>query len=290
MKKPPQHTVDDLKIMQAWPLWKKIQVTQTRIMEWYYRHNGKVYVSISGGKDSCVLADLARRCFPDIKMVFVDTGLEFKSVREVAINTPNVTVLKPAMRFDEVVRVHGFCFPSKDVSHTLYYARKGSKWANDRLNGVDAEGLPNKYRQSHYAKWKFLLDAPFIISDKCCDVMKKDPFILYEKETGNRPIVGTMAEESQRRKSAWLQTGCNSFDSKRPTTKPISFWTTQNILQYIREYNIPIASCYGDIVEDKKGKLCTTGESRTGCIFWCATHGEYLGCGNQLWGLVVANH
>jgi|GEM_PF-5302997 len=102
-----KHTSEDLKIMQAWPLGKKILVTQAKIMEWYYRHDGMVSISTSGGKDSLVLLDIARRCFPDIDAVFVDTGLEFPEVREVARSTPNVTVLKPAMRFDEVVKVCG---------------------------------------------------------------------------------------------------------------------------------------------------------------------------------------
>lgn len=45
-----RHTNEDLKIMQNWSLERKIRVTQTRIMEWYMKHNGKVYVSFSGGK------------------------------------------------------------------------------------------------------------------------------------------------------------------------------------------------------------------------------------------------
>jgi len=52
------YTRDDLKTMQCWSLERKIQVTQTRIMEWYYHFNGKVYVSFSGGKDSTILLDL----------------------------------------------------------------------------------------------------------------------------------------------------------------------------------------------------------------------------------------
>lgn len=47
--------------MQAWDLQKKIQVSQTRILEWHKVWNGQVYVSFSGGKDSTVLADLAAR-------------------------------------------------------------------------------------------------------------------------------------------------------------------------------------------------------------------------------------
>jgi len=273
----PKHTSEDLKIMQAWPLWKKIQVSQAKLMEWYYRFEGKVSVSISGGKDSCVLYDLARRCFPDIQAVFVDTGLEFPEVRKVALSTPNVTVLKPAMRFDEVVEKHGWCFPSKDVAHTVYYARKGSQWAINRFNGVSEDGSPSEYRQSHYVKWKFLLDSPFIISAGCCNVMKEAPLNKHMKESGNYPIIGTMAAESQRRRQAWLNTGCNNFDSKRPISKPLSFWTNQDILEYIRKYGIPIATVYGDIVEDKKGKLSTTGETRTGCVFCpagCHLHKE----------------
>ena len=70
-----KYTSEDLKIMQAWSLDRKIQVTQTRIMEWYIKNNGNVYVSFSGGKDSTVLLDLARRIYPDIPAVFIDTGL-----------------------------------------------------------------------------------------------------------------------------------------------------------------------------------------------------------------------
>lgn len=57
--------------MQAWPLSRKIQVTQTRIIEWYIKNKGQVYVSFSGGKDSTVLLDLARRIYPDIPAVFI---------------------------------------------------------------------------------------------------------------------------------------------------------------------------------------------------------------------------
>ena len=262
-----KHNAGDLKIMQAWPLSRKIMVTQTRIMEWYYRFDGKVSVSISGGKDSAILLDLARRCFPDIEAVYVNTGLDFPEVRKFAVDTPNVTVLQPKMRFDDVVREHGWCYPSKDVAHTIYYARKGSRWALERLNGVNADGSPSEWRKSHYKKWAFLLDAPFKISANCCGIMKEAPLDKYRKETGRQPIVGTMATESTRRRQAWFQTGCNNFDSKQPVSKPLSFWTNDDALRYIRDYKLPIASVYGDIVEDGGGRLTTTGEQRTGCVF-----------------------
>ena len=67
--------------MQGWSLERKIRVTQTRIMEWYMRYDGQVFISFSGGKDSTVLLDLARRVYPDIPAVYVDTGLEYPELR-----------------------------------------------------------------------------------------------------------------------------------------------------------------------------------------------------------------
>ena len=50
-KRPPQkYTKEDLKAMQAWPLERKIQVTQTRILEWIQRWGeDHIYISLSGG-------------------------------------------------------------------------------------------------------------------------------------------------------------------------------------------------------------------------------------------------
>mgnify|MGYP002517341904 CR=1 FL=1 len=38
-------------------------------------------VSWSGGKDSTVLLDIVRKDYPDVKAVFVDTGLEYPEIR-----------------------------------------------------------------------------------------------------------------------------------------------------------------------------------------------------------------
>lgn len=150
-----------------------------------------------------------------------------------------------------------------------------------KLDGTlkDKDGKPSLYNQK---KWKFLLDAPFKISGKCCDIMKKLPFKLYEKETGRKPFIGTTTDESFLRKSAYLRAGgCNLFNSKRATSKPLSIWTEQDILQYIKQNNLPIAKVYGEVVQAEVfgdegylqqimfdgGQLITTGVPRTGCMF-----------------------
>ena len=116
-------------------------------------------------------------------------------------------------------------------------------------------------------KWLPLAqELPALISHKCCDVMKKSPIGIYQRATHNKPYLGTMAEESIMRRQAWIRTGCNAFEGRKPSSQPLSFWTEQDILEYIRTYQIEICSVYGDIVEEN-GVLITTGCSRSGCIF-----------------------
>ena len=78
-----KHTISDLQQMQSLPLAAKIQMTQRRIREWvdYYGADG-VYISYSGGKDSSVLMDIAKKICPEITTVYVDTSLEYPEVRE----------------------------------------------------------------------------------------------------------------------------------------------------------------------------------------------------------------
>ena len=78
-----------------------------------------------------------------------------------------------------------------------------------------------------------------------------------------------MTEESANRRTTWLINGCNAFDSKRPVSTPMSFWTEQDVLMYLKRFNISYSEIYGDINIDENEKYYTTGRSRTGCIF-CA--------------------
>ena len=263
-----KHTKSDLQQMQSLPLSAKILMTKRRIRDWYDYFDGQVYVSFSGGKDSTVLLHIAREIYPEIEAVFVNTGLEYPEIQKFVKTFDNVTILRPKMRFDEVIKTYGYPIISKEVSNNVHYARNGSKWAIKRFQGLNYDGTYSEYKQKN-KKYSPLVDVDFYISDRCCSVMKKHPAKQFEKETGKKPILATMADESELRKTQWLITGCNAFDIKRPVSKPMSFWTEQDILQYIKENNIPIASVYGDIDGCRTGKLCTTGCNRTGCIF-CA--------------------
>ena len=286
-----KHQPQDLRQMQSLPLSAKIIMTKQRIRQWYEHWDGMVYVSFSGGKDSTVLKHIVDSMYDDVPALFVNTGLEYPEIQKFAMSQPNVVTVRPEMRFDEVIKQHGFPVVSKEVANTVYGARHGGgtgKRKSTRLQRLCGEYLDKDGKKSAYncEKWGFLLDAPFEISDKCCKVMKKTPSRKYAKETGRKQIVGTMASESRLRYQKWLQNGCNAFDSTVPSSQPLSFWTEQDVLQYIKKYNVSYCSVYGDIVPTDDGEqfegqmttfdllndyegtqLKTTGCDRTGCIF-----------------------
>lgn len=120
--------------------------------------------------------------------------------------------------------------------------------------------------------------------------MKKKPAKEYEKQTGRKPFIASMACESLFRKTSWKEYGCNAFENKRPTSTPMAFGTEQDVLHYLVRYKVPYCSVYGEIKPVPKKKknqvdgqlsideinaddyaddvmLETTGCDRTGCIF-----------------------
>lgn len=295
-------TALDLKQMQSLPLEMKIRKTQMRIREWYDYWEGQVYVSFSGGKDSTVLKHIVDSMYGDVPSVFVNTGLEYPEIQKFAKAQDNVTVVTPTKGFNEVLTEYGYPVVSKEIAECV---RGAVRYLEDVRGGVPGKGthttiedllvsentpltirmgrmmgwlskdnkivvgggIPSKDR-SHYnlEQWKFLLDADFKISEQCCDVMKKKPCKEYEKLTKRKPIIGTMASESQARRQAWLRTGCNSFKPNNKHSTPMAFWKEQDVLQYIYENNLPIAEVYGQVVLEN-GEYRTTGAKRTGCIF-----------------------
>ena len=281
------------------PMEAKVTMTQVRIREWYDHWNGDVMVSFSGGKDSTVLAHLVHDMYPNVPLVFSNTGLEYPEIQAFA-RKAGAEFVRPKMQFSDVISKYGYPIISKENADVICRARKifngaikpragygqkksngGGEYINCRrkmLHGIKPfdKGLFKK------TKWLPLArDTQFMISNQCCQIMKKDPLSKYEKEKGLYPIIGTLTEESKARERSWIRLGCNAFEGKTKTSQPMSFWTEQDVLNYIKTRGLEICSVYGDVVETAKdadgyeyenilpgsGYLKCSKCQRTGCIF-----------------------
>jgi 3'-phosphoadenosine 5'-phosphosulfate sulfotransferase (PAPS reductase)/FAD synthetase len=243
-----------LRQFQALPLEIKIAKSKLRIREWYDHFGGQVYCSFSGGKDSLVLLHLVRSEYPNVPAVFSDTGLEFPEIRAFVKTMPDVTWVKPDLTFRQVIEKHGFPVISKEQSDWIYRARGGNPQVYQKnVLGLMPDGSKTRFHISE--KWKYLLNAPFLIGAGCCLEMKKKPLERYAKDAERVPFIGTMASESMLRTQKWLETGCNAFDNKKPKSAPLSFWLDVDIWEYIRTFNLPYCKAYD------------MGYAGTGCIF-----------------------
>jgi len=196
--------------------------------------------------------------YPDVKAVFVNTGLEWPEVVQFVKETENVDIIRPEMTFKQVLDTYGYPVTSKKIAKMLECLRNPTKEnstvRNLYLTGIRGDGKKASGSWKLPKKWKFLIKAPFKISDQCCNIMKKHPFKDYTEKTGLYPYVGTQASESRLREITYLQNGCNSFKGKIQS-RPLSIWSEEDIWGYIKKFNLKYATIY-----DK-------GQKRTGCMF-----------------------
>jgi 3'-phosphoadenosine 5'-phosphosulfate sulfotransferase (PAPS reductase)/FAD synthetase len=182
--------------------------------------------------------------------VFCDTGVEYPEIVEFVKEFPKTVFLKPKMSFFEVLEKYGYPMVSKEVSQKIYEIRttKSNKLYDKRMYGDD------KGNGKLAEKWKFLVDLDVKISHKCCDVLKKRPAEQFEKDSGLAPYIGDMASESRLRETNWISNYCNSFNSKRPFSHPLSFWTERDVWEYIYSRDLKVSDIYQT-------------EKRTGCMY-----------------------
>lgn len=267
----------------------KVYQTCVNINDWDIFTNGQWYISFSGGKDSTVLAYIAAKLLNGspiprtLHLLFCDTGLEYPEIRKFVVwyaewlgkQFPRVTIdlqlRRPKKHFFDVIREKGYPIIGKEVALDIKQGRNGIAHSLKRLNG---EKAGSRFDHSRYA---YLLNAPFLISPDCCSITKKQPARLFSKETRLLSMTAEMAVESQIRLQKWMITGCNAYEGKHQKSKPMSFWSNQNVLQYKLQENIPFCSVYGDVLAfdgenyyDSTILECPlkcTGCQRTGCVF-----------------------
>lgn len=138
--------------------------------------------------------------------VFSNTGLEFPEIVRFARKARGEFLeIYPQKRdgsratFKWIVETYGFPITSKENAAKIRKLRHGNlsdKYRNYLLNG-DERGKFGVLAK----KWHYLLDTQVDTSEKCCDIMKKNPFAKYSKETGRVPYVGKAVLKNQNTQS-----------------------------------------------------------------------------------------
>ena len=141
--------IGDLRQRQALPLQAKVHMSQARIREWYDRYDGNVCISFSGGKDSTVLAHIVHDIYPDVPLIFCNTGLEYPEIQAFA-KKMGAEFIRPKMSFTEVISTYGYPIISKENAEAIHYARiirNGGGQTTERkrieLNGRRIAGAKN---------------------------------------------------------------------------------------------------------------------------------------------------
>ena len=142
---------------QSLPLEAKIQISLQRIRQWYEHYDGEVYIALSGGKDSTVLADLVWSIYPDVPAVFSNTGLEYPEivqfVKELKAEGKPIFIIRPKRTFRDVVLNDGFPLVSKKVAEMVQRLRRPAEEKNAAtrtlyLTGIKRDGTFSKTPKS----------------------------------------------------------------------------------------------------------------------------------------------
>lgn len=264
-------TIKTLREQQKLPLWKKIEHSKRMIRQFVYAMGGidNCFCAYSGGLDSEILLHLVRIEYPECVGVFANTTNEYSETLKHVRKHENIVWVNPKKTFRKILQEIGFPLISKKMARYIEDVRKrhdgNESTANLRLTGIKRDGTLSKVGMIS-KKWLFLTDnykIKFNVTSKCCYWLKEEPMNRYQKQTGKKPFVGTLAEESNGRESNYIEYGCNIFTHGNEKSRPLSIWTEQDIWDYAKINNIEINPLYFDS-HTKDGKLIQR-ERKTGC-------------------------
>ena len=88
--------------------------------------------------------------------------------------TDNVVTLRPIKPFIKVIREEGYPVIGKRMAHSIEACQnptdKNKVFRKYSLTGIKSDGT--QVQRVISLKWQYLIDAPFKISNKCCNYLK----------------------------------------------------------------------------------------------------------------------
>ena len=200
------------------PLSRKIKMADT-VLKTLFRATDKVAVAFSGGRDSLVALDLARKIKPDITVIFVNTGIEFPESLEYTRQLAKDWNLK----FHE---------------------------ANARVNFwrlTEEQGIPVAGRGNTTFMRDLSEKAGVKLSNSCCHRMKETPARqFYRDHDIEGTVTGLRVSESLMRKLNFADYGALRYSSTYRTliSWPLYAWLDEDIAKYIKKNNLPLNPIY----------------------------------------------
>ena len=101
-------------------------------------------------------------------------------------------------------------------------------------------------------------------------------------------MTAQMASESRLRTSQWLKNGCNGFNMKSPISNPMSFWTEQDVLLYIRirqdEYDSNLRDCNLEVkcsADKRRRKMARNYIKKHKRFEICSVYGDIVGSNGE---------
>lgn len=210
------------------------------------------YLSYSGGKDSHLLYWFIKEYLKDteIEIVACNTKMEHVEIRE-RMYKYSSKVLLPIKSHKEIKEQYGIpCF-SKMQDDMINHYQKGSRAKSimQFINGTKNEGGEGTwFKLNNQAKELLLTNKLHRVSPMCCKYLKKEPFKIYEKESGRKSILGVRGGESKLRNAQYKS--CFTKDMK---FTPLHDLTDDLVDKIYQQHKIEIPKVY-DYVK------------RTGCM------------------------
>lgn len=185
------------------PFSVKFLETQGLIAKNIAEFRDKIAVAFSGGKDSLIVLVMTHALYPDIKVVFNDTGVEYPETRAFINETAkrlnlDLIVTKPIKTFWQCVEQYGFA--------------EGKRGASKKRE------------------------------DNCCYWLKEKPMKDAIKQLRlEAMLTGQTASENRTRMFSARDYGACFYSKKWKLQRihPILWWTEDEVRGYIQDMNIP---------------------------------------------------
>ncbi len=270
--------------MQNLPYKVKVKRAEQRVYEFLDEMDKRgcnAHVSV-GGLDSITLLLFIRHLGIDIPAISV-SGVEDKSIQRIH-KSLGVERIKSYKSKVEILNEVGFPVISKRIAgkidllqhptennktvrHAIITGECGEQGhfaKNSRMQLPQKwlrlfAGMANKEYGTHY------LQAPFLVSNKCCYYLKEKPCDDWAREHNSWPFLGMMASEGGQREEALIEHGCNYYGKTVMRSAPFAPFQRQDILQLALDLDVPVPEIYGRIERKEDGTLYTTEAQRTGC-------------------------